>query len=128
MVARTRRPTPADDPSKTQDTIADAVRELLSDYTVTRVGLGAAGFVDERRSTLRRPVPPPADAGDAAPRERAAQGLRQGTPGPRAIVVGVDFHPADERPQPARRHPSRTVVLSASAQSRSSVLPMSKRK
>lgn len=52
IVARTRRPTPADDPSKTQDTIADAVRELLSDYTVAGVGLGAAGFVDEGRSTV----------------------------------------------------------------------------
>jgi glucokinase len=52
IVARTRRPTPADDPSKTQDTIADAVRELTSDYSVVGVGLGAAGFVDEKRSTV----------------------------------------------------------------------------
>ena len=52
IVARTRRPTPADDPSKTRDTIADAVRELASDYAVVGVGLGAAGFVDEKRSTV----------------------------------------------------------------------------
>ncbi|MEV0068101.1 ROK family glucokinase [Amycolatopsis sp. NPDC050768] len=52
IVARTRRPTPADDPSKTQESIADAVRELTSEYTVVGVGLGAAGFVDEKRSTV----------------------------------------------------------------------------
>ncbi|MEN3299776.1 ROK family glucokinase [Pseudonocardia sp.] len=52
IVAQTRRETPADDPSKTQDTIADAVRELTSSYSVVGIGLGAAGFVDERRSTV----------------------------------------------------------------------------
>jgi glucokinase len=52
IVAQTRRETPADDPSKTQDTIADAVRELTSSYSVVGIGLGAAGFVDARRSTV----------------------------------------------------------------------------
>jgi glucokinase len=52
IIARTRRPTPAEDPSKTQNTIADAVRELVSDYPVVGVGLGAAGFVDQSRSTV----------------------------------------------------------------------------
>jgi glucokinase len=52
IVARTRRKTPAEDPSKTQDAIADAIRELTSTYTVVGIGLGAAGFVDEKRSTV----------------------------------------------------------------------------
>jgi glucokinase len=52
IIARTRRETPADDPSKTQNTIADAIRELTSGYTVVGIGLGAAGFVDEKRSTV----------------------------------------------------------------------------
>ncbi|HKS49120.1 MAG TPA: ROK family glucokinase [Amycolatopsis sp.] len=52
IVTRTRRPTPADDPARTQDSIADAVRELISAYPVAGVGLGAAGFVDENRSTV----------------------------------------------------------------------------
>ena len=52
IIARTRRPTPAEDPSQIQNTIADAVRELGSDYPVVGVGLGAAGFVDQNRSTV----------------------------------------------------------------------------
>ena len=52
IVASTRRDTPADDPSKTLDAIADAIRELTSRYVCVGVGLGAAGFVDEQRSTV----------------------------------------------------------------------------
>lgn len=52
IIARTRRPTPAEDPSKIQTAIADAIRELLSDYSIVGVGLGAAGFVDQNRSTV----------------------------------------------------------------------------
>jgi len=52
IVASTRRDTPAEDPSKTLDAIADAIRELTSKHVCIGVGLGAAGFVDEKRSTV----------------------------------------------------------------------------
>jgi glucokinase len=52
ILARARRPTPSDDPSKVEDVIADAIRELAVAYTVEAVGLGAAGFVGEDRSTI----------------------------------------------------------------------------
>ena len=52
IVASTRRDTPGDDPSKTLDAIADAIRELTSKHACVGVGLGAAGFVDEQRSTV----------------------------------------------------------------------------
>ncbi|HEY6424535.1 MAG TPA: ROK family glucokinase [Pseudonocardiaceae bacterium] len=52
IIAETRRDTPAEDTSKIQDAIAAAVGELTSEYDVEGVGLGAAGFVDESRSTV----------------------------------------------------------------------------
>jgi glucokinase len=52
LVADTRRDTPAEDPSKTLDAIVDAVRELTGEYDCVGVGLGAAGFVDEKRTTV----------------------------------------------------------------------------
>ncbi len=47
-----RRDTPHDDPAKTEDAIADAVRELRAVHEVEAIGLGAAGFVDAERSTV----------------------------------------------------------------------------
>jgi glucokinase len=52
ILATTRRDTPADDPIKTMDVIADAVRELSAGHHAVAVGLGAAGFVDAARSTV----------------------------------------------------------------------------
>lgn len=52
IIATTRRDTPADDTARTYDAIAAAVHELSRGYAVEAVGLGAAGFVDERRSTV----------------------------------------------------------------------------
>jgi glucokinase len=52
ILASTRRETPADDPSKTLELIVDAVRELTDKHECVGVGLGAAGFVDEKRSTV----------------------------------------------------------------------------
>jgi glucokinase len=52
ILASTRRDTPADNPTKTSDVIADAVRELAGTHEVVAVGLGAAGFVDASRSTV----------------------------------------------------------------------------
>jgi glucokinase len=52
VVDRARRDTPSKDPQATEDTIAEVVAELADKYTVEAVGLGAAGFIDEKRSTV----------------------------------------------------------------------------
>jgi glucokinase len=52
VLARTRRGTPSDDPTKVEDVIADAVRELTASQQVAAIGLGAAGFVDALRSVV----------------------------------------------------------------------------
>ena len=52
ILARVRRDTPAQDPAKTQELIADCIGELASDHEVEAAGLGAAGFVDAARSTV----------------------------------------------------------------------------
>ena len=52
ILARLRRDTPAQDPGRTEDVIAECVRELAADHDVEAVGLGAAGFVDAARSTV----------------------------------------------------------------------------
>jgi glucokinase len=53
ILAINRRDTPSDDPQKTEDLIADLVHELQEAYRVEAVGVGAAGFVDADRSTVR---------------------------------------------------------------------------
>jgi glucokinase len=50
VVARARRETPSTDPEATEDTIAEVVAELAGRYEVKAVGLGAAGYIDEKRS------------------------------------------------------------------------------
>jgi glucokinase len=52
ILARLRRDTPAQDPAKTEDVIADCIAELAADHEVEAAGLGAAGFVDAARSTV----------------------------------------------------------------------------
>jgi len=52
VLAAVRRPTPSQDPQATEDVIATVVEELRENYDVEAVGLGAAGFVDESRSTV----------------------------------------------------------------------------
>ena len=52
ILARLRRDTPAHDPDKVEDVIADCIRELAADHEVEAAGLGAAGFVDAARSTV----------------------------------------------------------------------------
>jgi glucokinase len=52
ILARLRRDTPAQDPAKLQDLIAEAIAELAADHEVEVAGLGAAGFVDAARSTV----------------------------------------------------------------------------
>ena len=52
IVEKLKRATPAARPDDTADVIAEAVLELLSRHQVSAVGIGAAGFVDETRSTV----------------------------------------------------------------------------
>ena len=52
VLAQARRDTPAADVGKTLDFIADVVTELASLYSVTAVGIGAAGWIDDTRSRV----------------------------------------------------------------------------
>jgi glucokinase len=52
VLLRARRDTPSTSPQATQDTIALLVQELAKSYDVETVGIGAAGFVDEKRATV----------------------------------------------------------------------------
>jgi glucokinase len=52
IIEKLKRSTPAARPDDTADVIAEVVLELLDRYDVTAVGIGAAGFVDETRSTV----------------------------------------------------------------------------
>ncbi|SIO86772.1 ROK family glucokinase [Nocardiopsis sp. JB363] len=49
---RTQTPERSKSPSVVEDTIVAVVSELRQEYTVRAVGVGAAGFVDERRSKV----------------------------------------------------------------------------
>lgn len=53
IVASTTRSTPATDPELIEAGVADAVAELRADHAVIGVGVGAAGFVDADRRTVR---------------------------------------------------------------------------
>jgi glucokinase len=52
LLASTRRETPSHDVTKVEDAIVDGVRELTASYDVAAIGVGAAGFVDSRRSMV----------------------------------------------------------------------------
>jgi glucokinase len=52
IIEKLKRSTPAARPDDTADVIAEVVLEFLDRYDVTAVGIGAAGFVDETRSTV----------------------------------------------------------------------------
>jgi glucokinase len=52
IVEKLKRYTPAANPDDTAAVIADAVTELLSRHEVEAVGIGAAGFIDQSRSTV----------------------------------------------------------------------------
>ncbi|MBR8743598.1 ROK family glucokinase [Nocardiopsis sp. MG754419] len=49
---RTQTPERSKSPSVVEDTIVEVVSDLRREYPVRAVGVGAAGFVDERRSTV----------------------------------------------------------------------------
>ncbi|MFF4417356.1 ROK family glucokinase [Streptosporangium sp. NPDC001559] len=53
IVEHLLRPTPATDPERVAESIAEVVGELAEGREVEAVGLGAAGFVDETRSLVR---------------------------------------------------------------------------
>ena len=53
IIESVRRPTPSASPGQTEQVIAEAVTDLRGRHQVTAVGLGAAGFVDESRATIR---------------------------------------------------------------------------
>ena len=52
VLARARRDTPADDAAKTLDFIAEVVEELAAIHPIAAVGIGAAGWINESRSTV----------------------------------------------------------------------------
>jgi glucokinase len=52
MLATARRESPATDTHAIEVSIEDLVEELRADFQVETVGVGAAGFVDSRRSTV----------------------------------------------------------------------------
>ena len=53
VLAQTRCDTPASDVARTRGVIIDVVRELAATHQVTAVGIGAAGWIDRGRSTVR---------------------------------------------------------------------------
>ena len=52
IIEKVKRFTPAASPDDTVGVIAGAVAELLARYEIEAVGIGAAGFVDQARSTV----------------------------------------------------------------------------
>jgi glucokinase len=52
IIERIRRLTPAASPAATEQVIVEVVDELRSRHEVSAVGIGAAGFVDETRSSV----------------------------------------------------------------------------
>jgi glucokinase len=52
IVEKLKRFTPATNPHDTVKVIADVVNELLAGHEIEAVGIGAAGFVDQTRSTV----------------------------------------------------------------------------
>jgi glucokinase len=53
VLASNRRPTPADDPAGTRDTIVEVAAELVAQYPrATAIGIGAAAWIDATGSTV----------------------------------------------------------------------------
>jgi len=52
VLTTARRDTPAEDTGKTLDFIVEVIQELSAAHPVTAVGIGAAGWIDESRSTV----------------------------------------------------------------------------
>ena len=52
VLAQARRDTPAADVGRTLDRIVEVIKELTAAYEVDAVGIGAAGWIDAKRSTV----------------------------------------------------------------------------
>src|SRR5215468_7672631 len=52
IIEMVKRPTPAANASATIEVISEAVKELLSRHEIEAVGIGAAGFIEESRSSV----------------------------------------------------------------------------
>jgi glucokinase len=52
VLTTTLRPSPAQDPAQIRAVIAQIIRELRADHDVDAIGIGAAGWIDEKRSTV----------------------------------------------------------------------------
>jgi glucokinase len=52
IIEMVKRPTPAANASRTVEMISEAVNELLARHEVDAVGIGAAGFIEESRSSV----------------------------------------------------------------------------
>ncbi len=52
LLAQARRETPADDSSRTLDYIVEVIDELSSGREIAAVGIGAAGWIDDKRSRV----------------------------------------------------------------------------
>jgi glucokinase len=52
LVAQARRETPAEDVAQTLERIVEVITELSARYEVDAVGIGAAGWIDAKRSTV----------------------------------------------------------------------------
>jgi len=52
IIAHQKHETPATDPSLIADSVAELVRGLRQQHDVQAIGIGAAGFVDKKRSTV----------------------------------------------------------------------------
>jgi glucokinase len=52
VLAQARRPTPAHDPIRTRLMIIEVIHELIATHSIDAIGIGAAGWIDESRSTV----------------------------------------------------------------------------
>jgi glucokinase len=52
LLAQARRETPADDTSRTLESIVELVQQLASGRDIAAVGVGAAGWIDDKRSRV----------------------------------------------------------------------------
>src|SRR5439155_27015511 len=52
VLAQARRETPADDPPRTLERIIEVIFELMKVHEVEAIGIGAAGWIDAKRSTV----------------------------------------------------------------------------
>jgi glucokinase len=52
VLAQARRDTPADNPGRTLERIVEVITELSVGYEVEAIGIGAAGWIDAKRSTV----------------------------------------------------------------------------